>query len=80
MKNYITLLILVAFISVASSVATSRIISQPAQPKEVFTDWYAVSASMTSDIKRYHLKGFVVKAITGGGSSGTHYILVMEKY
>lgn len=79
MKNYITLLILVAFISVATSVATSRIISQPAQPKAVFTDWYGLSTSLTSAIEKYTKLGYVVKSVTSN-SQKNEYILVMEKY
>jgi hypothetical protein len=79
MKNSILIAIL-AFTCVSASVVSSSIITTPAKPKEVFTDWYGISSSLTSDIKRYHAKGFIVKTVTSGGGEGSKYILVMEKY
>lgn len=78
MKN-IALIILVAFISISATVATNRIISQPAIPKAVFTDWYALSTSLTAAIDKYTKQGYVVKTITSN-SQKNEYILVMEKY
>jgi hypothetical protein len=62
-----------------STITTTNTIVQPALPKQVFTDWYSMSTSMTSDIIRYSKMGYVVKSVTAN-SQKSEYILVMEKY
>lgn len=79
-KTILGAILVLALMVLVSATTVSVMTVKPAKPVEVFTDWYAISSSLTSDIKKYHKMGYVVKTVTSGGGEGSKYILVMEKY
>lgn len=83
MRKYILIFVLVAFASVSASVVTSKIVSTPAIPKQIFVKEYRFAEDSIADVKSLSSKGWIVKhfsvAYRGNHGYQTSY-LIMEKY
>jgi hypothetical protein len=79
MKNGLLILLICVILSVGASVATTRMIVEPAKPKSVITIFCGANDIQTK-IKRYSLEGYVVKTLTMTHYYEQTFFVVMEKY
>lgn len=82
--NKISLLILVAFISISATVVTNKVTYSPAKP--IATDTFITEGSASLlDMKEYIIQkqrqGFIVKSVSFSvGSRSAGGIVIVEKY
>ena len=77
MKLLFTIL-LCAIVSIAASVATSRMIVQPALPKNILCSTLRNFEHVAPTILEGHRKGYILSKLVM--TNNGHYFIVMERY
>lgn len=83
MKPITTFLLGIAFTLLISATTVSIMTVKPAQPKSIITKGfpYYDDAEIQKEINVCVKEGYVLKSLNGaGGSGGSYWYLVMEKY